>query len=324
MTGAPESWRPGASLEVMRRRAGMLQALREWFRERDVLEVETPALSGSAATDPNIDSLRTRIGRQDYFLHTSPEFPMKRLLASGSGDIYQVCRVFRGSESGSRHNPEFTMLEWYRIGTGMSAMMDEVEALVRHLCGPGRSGWPARRITYRDLVLETAGLDPLVATGGQIEAALSEHGVPPPGSGAADRQLLLDLLFSTVVEPGLDPSGPVFVYHFPAEQAALARISPSDPRVAQRFELFLGGMEIANGFHELADAGEQRRRFEADNARRQELGRPLLPLDERLLAALEHGLPDCSGVALGIDRLLMHLTGAEHIRDMLAFDIERA
>ncbi len=324
MTGAPESWRPGATFEVMRRRASLLRALREWFREREVLEVETPALSGSAATDPNIESLRTRIGRRDYFLHTSPEFPMKRLLASGSGDIYQVCRVFRGSESGVRHNPEFTMLEWYRVGAGMSAMMDEVEALVRHLCGPGRSGWPARRITYRDVVLKAAGIDPLAATGGQIEAALCEHGVPPPGSGTVDRQVLLDLLFSTVVEPELATSGAVFVYHFPAEQAALARISPSDPRVAERFELFLGGMEIANGFHELADADEQRRRFEADNARRRALGHPLLPIDEHLLAALGHGFPDCSGVALGIDRLLMYLTGAEHIGDVLAFDTGRA
>lgn len=324
MAGAPESWRPGASLEVMRLRANLLRALREWFRERDVLEVETPALSAYAATDPNIESLATRTGGRDYFLHTSPEFPMKRLLASGSGDIYQLCRVFRGSECGSRHNPEFTMLEWYRVGMGMSAMMDQVEALVRHLCGPGRSGWPARRIAYRDLFLGAAGLDPLVATGGQIAAALFDHGVSPPESGTPDRQALLDLLFSAVVEPRMDPAEPVFVYHFPADQAALARISPLDPQVAERFEFFLGGMEIANGFRELADAEEQRRRFEADNARRQALGRPTLPIDERLLAALGDGLPDCSGVALGIDRLLMHLAGADHIRDVLAFDVERA
>ena len=324
MAGAACDWRPGASLKTLRARARLLDSLRQWFRDRGVLEVETPALSASAVTDPNIESLETATGGRGHFLHTSPEFPMKRLLASGSGDIFQVCRVFRGSESGSRHNPEFTMLEWYRLGMDMHGLMDEVESLVRHLCGPQAPLPRSRRLPYAELVAEVTGLYPLVAGEDEIVAVLDSHGVPVPESSISDRQSLLDLLIATVVEPALDPNEPLFVYHFPAHQAALARVCPNDPRVAERFELFLGGMEIANGFHELDDAAEQRRRFLADNERRRVLGRPEMPIDERLLAALECGLPACSGVALGIDRLLMHIVGADHIREVLTFDVGRA
>jgi lysyl-tRNA synthetase class 2 len=301
-----------------------LASLRRWFSERGVLEVETPALSARAATDPNIESLTTETGSREYFLHTSPEFPMKRLLASGSGDIFQVCRVFRGSEAGSRHNPEFTMLEWYRLGMDMNGLIDDVESLVRHLCVPAAPLPRARRVSYGALVAEATGLDPFVAGAAEIGAVLDSRGVAVPELPIPDRQCLLDLLFSTVVEPSLDTSELLFVYHFPLGQAALARVCPTDPRVAERFELFLGGMEIANGFHELDDAGEQRERFMADNERRRALGRPELPIDERLVAALDAGLPDCSGVALGIDRLMMHIVGAGHIREVLAFDVEQA
>ncbi len=324
MTGTVADWQPGASPETLRLRGRVLRDIREWFWSRGVLEVETPALSVAAATDPNIEPFIVRSGSHRFHLHTSPEFAMKRLLAAGSGDIYQVCHVFRDGEAGSRHNPEFTMLEWYRVGVDMHAMMDEVESLVRAVCEEYRPLGDARRVTYRDLVLETAGLDPFEAGADSLVAALEGAGIAPPEGLLRDRDALLDLLIASIVEPALDAGRPTFVHDFPASQAALARVRPGAQPVAERFELFLGGMELANGFRELTDPADQAARFDSDLARRAANDRPVGPVDQRFLAALRAGLPECSGVALGLDRLLMFLIGAEAIGDVLSFDITRA
>jgi elongation factor P--(R)-beta-lysine ligase len=304
-------------------RARLLARVREFFSARGLLEVETPQLSAAAATDLHLESLvaSSAGGRPAGWLHTSPEFPMKRLLAAGAGDIWQIARVFRGGESGRRHNPEFTLLEWYRVGWDAAALMTEVEALLRDLCGPGLGA--AERLSYRDAFTRHAGFDPFRATAADIADILERRGVPVPRDGD-DRAACLDLALTTLVEPAFDPVRPTFVYDFPADQAALARIRPGDPPVAERFELFLGGMELANGFHELTDAREQAARFSADLAARRarELAEP--PEDRRLLAAMSAGLPDCAGVALGFDRLVMVIAGAAHIDEVLAFPRARA
>lgn len=293
--------------------------VRAFFRDRRVLEVETPYLSGAAATDPHLHSLATRLadGRERY-LHTSPEFPMKRLLAAGSGPIWQACRVFRDGEAGRRHNPEFTMLEWYRPGFGPDELMDEIEALVAAVGGPRG---PARRVTWREAFRDAVGLDPFEA--GAEELATRGRGLGVEAAGL-DRAAWLDLLFSEVVCARLPAGEPVFVTRFPAEQAALARLCADDPRCAERFEFFIGPLELANGYHELTDAGEQRARFERDLARRRAAGLSEPPPDERLLAALADGMPDASGVALGLDRLLMSITGTASIDEVLAFPADRA
>lgn len=311
-------WRPRALPDVIARRAVLLRQVRDFMARKRIMEVETPILGETGVTDPNIESLHTEVetaaGRRRFYLQTSPEFCMKRLLAAGSGPIYQLTRVFRRDESGRLHQPEFTMLEWYRPGFELQRLMDEVAELVEELGVP-----VVERLTYAQAFRERLGLDPhSVDTPCLVRRAAALGFVCDP----PDKAVLLDFLFSECVTPELGKRGGTFVFHFPVHQAALARIRPGQPPVAERFELFIRGMEIANGYHELADAAEQRRRFEADNARRRERGQAEMPIDERLLAALSHGLPDCSGVALGIDRLLMALTGSEHIADVLAFPVE--
>jgi lysyl-tRNA synthetase class 2 len=313
-------WRPRATSDVLARRADLLRRIREFMARRKVLEVETPALSATAAADPNILSLAADVnapgGSRRVFMHTSPEFPMKRLLADGSGPIFQIAKVFRDGELGRLHQPEFTMLEWYRPGFDHHKLMDEVAELLDEvgLKAPAKLSYAEAFEHHTGLEADGADLSCFV----RRAAALGFLSEPP------DRRALVDFLFSEVVAPNLGTGGAgTFIYDFPPDQAALARVRPGPPAVAERFELFLEGMEIANGFHELADAQEQRRRFDADNARRRERGLPAMPIDERLLAALPK-LPDCAGVALGIDRLLMVLTGSRDIRDVLAFPFERS
>lgn len=307
-----------------------LQAVRRFFAARGLLEVETPQLSAAAATDVHLESLVVNAadGRLSGCLHTSPEFFMKRLLAAGSGDIWQLARVFRGSEQGRRHNPEFTLLEWYRLGWDTARLMTEVETLLRTLAAelaPQRPPpAPAQRLSYREAFLRHAGFDPFVAAGAEIAAALQARGVALPAGLAEDRETGLDLALSTLVEPAFDPARPTFLFDFPLTHAALARIRPGDPPVAERFEMFYGGMELANGFHELADPEEQAARFRADLAVRRARGLDEPPVDEYFLAALAHGLPDCAGVAVGFDRVLMCLCGAVHIDEVLAFPWGRA
>jgi elongation factor P--(R)-beta-lysine ligase len=251
---------------------------------------------------------------------------MKRLLAGGCGDIYQICHVVRGFEHGRLHNPEFTLIEWYRIGFTLEQLMDEVEALVRRLLGPVAARRIGERLSYREAFRRELSLDPLEAGVAQLAQAAAPLGLTAPETAdtAAGRDELLELLMGTRVGPRLGREALTFVSGYPASQAALARLDAADPRTARRFELYCDGIELANGFHELASPGEQRARFVADNAERARLGLPVHPPDERLLAALEAGLPDCAGVALGFDRTLMLATGATHIDEVLAFPTDRA
>ena len=320
-------WRPTASLEALRLRARLLSGIRAFFAERGVLEVETPCLSAATVTDVHLDSIPAEVAGSRLWLQTSPEYAMKRLLAAGSGPIYQLARAFRDGEAGRRHNPEFTLLEWYRPGWDHHRLMEEVEELLRAVLPADRvpSG-PGERLTYAEAFRRHAGVDPFDSPIPALAEAAREHGeggVPDLGD---DRDAWLELLLGTVVERRLGHDRPTFVHDFPASQAALARIrrDEGEPPVAERFELFVHGVELANGFHELTDPAEQRRRFERDLAARRERGLPEPPVDERFLAALEHGLPACAGVALGVDRLAMLAAGTDSIQDVIAFPTDRA
>jgi lysyl-tRNA synthetase class 2 len=315
------NWRPTASLANLAVRARMLRAAREYFAAADALEVETPTLSRAAVSDVHLASVTARVMGQRRYLHTSPEYPMKRLLAHGSGDLWQICRVYRDEECGRWHNPEFTLLEWYRIGIDHHALMADVERLVRVLLEPGRCLEPALHLTYCDVVRQYAGVHALEDSTPHLLQCLRDAGIDVPADLAGDRDGCLDLIMSVLVIPRLGVGGLAFVHDYPASQAALAR---ADGPVAARFEAFLDGIELANGFHELGDAVEQRRRFQQDLAQRASAGRDVAPLDEELLQALAHGLPECSGVALGFDRLVMCAVGAKHIDEVLAFGFARA
>ncbi len=316
-------WKPSADLPTLRARAALLSALRAFFNSRGVLEVETPLLSAHATVDRHIDSFRTEDGR---WLQTSPEFAMKRLLCAGSGPIWQVCRVFRLEESGRYHNPEFTMLEWYRPGFDHHDLMREVAELVTALAAAlGRPlAGAVDKLSYREAFRRHLDLDPFTADIADIRAALARAGHDTSDLGGQDRDIWLDVAMSLAVGPRLGLKSPCFLHDFPASQAALARIRHDDPPVAERFELFWQGTELANGYHELGDADEQRQRFEAEQRWRQEQGRDVPPYDRNLVAALAEGLPACAGVALGLDRLLMLLLGKAALAEVLAFDSGRA
>ena len=384
---AEPDWRPTAGLPALRARAAMLAHIREFFRRRDVLEVETPLLCRGTVTDPGLDA----IACGDHWLQTSPEYAMKRLLAAGSGPIFQICKAFRAAESGAAHNPEFSLLEWYRPGFTLRELMDETAALAGECITalrraeaskddaaspvggefpPASGASPASEtasnsgtmpsvsgtigedacnfsrpreasqsgaipsfsgtisedactfLDYRELFLEHAGVDPFAADTAALERAA--RAALDCSSGPADRDGWLDLLFSHQVQPRL-PAGFAFVSGYPASQAALARIDASGEwPVAERFELFHAGVELANGYRELLDPDELAARFQADLQRRARLGKPRPPPDARLLAAMRRGLPEMSGVALGLDRLLMQATAAPRIGDVLSFAWERA
>jgi lysyl-tRNA synthetase class 2 len=350
-------WHPTAEIETLRLRAEILARIRAFFDDRGVLEVETPLLASAPVTDLHLAALSTRYrgpgaddGRE-LWLQTSPEFAMKRLLAAGSGPIYQLCKAFRDGEAGSRHNPEFTLLEWYRPGWDHHRLMDEVGDLFRNVLGAPnqhpRSGrqscrrvlqgppqsrdlQPATRtshlekLTYAEAFQRHVGIDPHAAkTTELIAVARDRIGGAVPDLGD-DRDGWLDLLMSHLVEPQLGRGTPTFIFDYPASQAALARVRPGNPPVAERFEAWIEGVELANGYHELNDAAEQLRRFEVDLAARRARRLPNVPIDERFLAAVEHGLPDCAGVALGVDRLVMLAAGVERIDEVISFPVDRA
>ncbi len=322
-------WRPRATHDALRARAQLNARLREFFAQRGVLEVSTPILSSAATVDPHIHSWVAQssiLGQR--WLQTSPEFAMKRLLAAGSGPIYQVCPVFREDELGRLHNPEFTMLEWYRPGYDHHQLMDEVESLVTALVPDGMLSGRAERLSYRDAMLREAGIDPFVTSAEGLCACLLEWGIPVPPNVTDEESnnpdFWLDLLMALKVGPNLGQSGLTFIYDYPCSQAALARIRLDKPPVAERFELYWQGVELANGFHELSDADEQRRRFESDQSLRRSRGLSVPPMDQRLLEALVTGLPDCAGVAMGLDRLLMLALGLTTVDETLAFPIDRA
>lgn len=315
-TPSGSDWRPVTGREVLQLRATLLSQIRGFMAQRGVLEVETPVLSATAVSDPALESWAVGSGDQTCYLQTSPEFAMKRLLADGSGPIYQIARVFRAAERGRWHHPEFTMLEWYRPAFSVEAMLDEVDAFLQHCQLP-----PAERFTYAELFQAALDADPHTADRRTLQRLAGTRGLSATGLSHGQ---LLDFLFSDAVIPRLREYRSAIVCDFPVQQAALARIRPGQPPVAERFELFIDGVEIGNGYHELTDAAEQRRRFLADQTERRRRGLPNRPLDEHLLAALAAGLPDCCGIAVGLDRLLMLLAGADRIDDVLAFPFERA
>ena len=319
-----EQWQPTASVKNLLTRAKLLTEIRRFFTDRGLLEVETPVLSEFGVTDVHLATFSTEFispfGEQSktLWLSTSPEYHMKRLLAAGSGPIFQIGKVFRNEEAGNRHNPEFTMLEWYRPHFDMYRLINEVDDLLQQIleCPPAES------MSYQFAFQQYVGLDPLSADLSELVEKAEKHQLI--GAENENRDTLLQFLFSTVVEPQIGQEAPVVVYHFPASQAALAQISSEDLRVAERFEFYYKGLELANGFHELSDAREQLRRFQQDNLQREKMGLPVRAIDIRLLAALQAGIPNCSGVALGVDRLLMIAMGTESIKDVISFAIDNA
>jgi len=314
-------WKPTASIATLEVRASMLRAARDYFAATRALEVETPTLSAAAVTDIHLASVEATPCGQKSFLHTSPEYSMKRLLAAGCGDIWQICRVYRDGECGRHHNPEFTIIEWYRVGIDHHSLMSDVERLISTMLPPSRHFDSAERLTYREAMQLHTGVDAFDDPLPVLIARLESAEIEVPATIRDDRDACLDLIMSLLVQPQLGRERLSFIYDYPASQAALAQVRG---KVASRFEAFLEGIELANGFHELGVAAEQRARFAADLDERARRGLPIVPMDERFLSALEHGLPECSGVALGFDRLVMCAIGAKHIEEVLAFPFSRA
>ncbi|MDH3905217.1 MAG: EF-P lysine aminoacylase EpmA [Gammaproteobacteria bacterium] len=315
------NWKASSDVAMVRQRNAMLERARSFFRSRDVLEVDTPALGRCTTSDPNIDSLRVAgPGGATLYLQTSPESFMKRLLADGYPDIYAICRVFREGESGRLHQPEFTMVEWYRHGFGLGAMIDETVAFIADLLQQPELA-DAEWLEYETAFRRFANIEPFAASLDELADAANADASLRESLGD-DRDAWLDLLLGTSVAPNFAGERLTVLRHFPVSQAALARACPADGRVADRFEVFHGAVELANGFVELRDANEQRQRMHADLARRRASARRPVPLDEPLLAALESGLPECAGVAVGFERLLMLATGAADIRDVLTFALD--
>jgi len=318
--------KPTAAVRALRLRAELYALVRRFFAERGVLEVETPMLSMAGNTDPNIESFQLEFtgpksaGAPRRWLRTSPEYPLKRLLAAGVGDCYELGRVFRDGEAGIRHNPEFTMLEWYRVGWNHHQLMDETAELLKAALALAGRRATVRDTSFRQLYLDKFGFDPLTAPEEELRSPLGVYDIDPAGLTRDD---WLDLLMTHLIQPSIPANRILLVYDYPASQCALARLRPGKPAVAERFEAYLGPLEVANGYHELRDPDEQRARFELDLARRRARNAAEPAVDERLLAALPK-LPDCAGVALGIDRLLMALLGTDKIADVLAFPFERA
>ncbi|HEN3638186.1 TPA: elongation factor P--(R)-beta-lysine ligase [Yersinia enterocolitica] len=320
------SWQPSAPIANLLKRAAIMAEIRRFFADRGVLEVETPTMSQATVTDIHLVPFQTRFvgpGAADgltLYMMTSPEYHMKRLLAAGSGSIYQLGRSFRNEEAGRHHNPEFTMLEWYRPHYDMYRLMDEVDDLLQQILDCDSS----ERLSYQQAFLRHLDIDPLSADKAQLREAAAKLDLSNIADTEEDRDMLLQLLFTVGVEPHIGRDKPAFVYHFPASQASLAVISTEDHRVAERFEVYFKGIELANGFHELTDGDEQLKRFEQDNRSREKRGLPQHPIDMNLIDALKHGLPDCSGVALGVDRLVMLALGAERLSDVIAFPVNIA
>lgn len=308
-------WRPSASLNNLRVRAGILKKIRRFFEDRSVLEVETPLISQYTITDRHISSLAVSASNGHcYYLQTSPEYAMKRLLAAGVGCIYQICKAFRAEENGHLHNSEFTMLEWYRLGFTHHQLMDEIDQLLKIVLDTSES----KRMTYTHLFREYLNINIHESTLSELQQLIQKKGWMTETENL-DQDTCLQLLMSHGIEPQLGFESPLFVYDFPSTQAALAKLSQTQPPMAERFELYIQGLEIANGFHELTDSTEQEQRFLRDQQQRQINGEPIPAIDPRLLSALKHGLPHCSGVALGVDRLIMLATAASHIEEVVTF-----
>lgn len=321
-----ERWRPACDLKQLQSRAQMLTKIRSFFQQRSVLEVETPLLCHATGTDSQLDFFSSDATKnQSMFLQTSPEFAMKRLLAAGSGSIFQISKAFRKGESGRFHNPEFSILEWYRVGFSLHQLMDEVIELINEVLTEVYSINEVKKISYVDLFEQVTGLNPLrfnqkeyarYARKNELTDAISLCG--------DDYSMWLDFIFSHKVQVTLNDYSISLVYGYPAVQSSLARLNKENPAIADRFEVFIAGVEIGNGFFELADAKEQEKRFDNENRVRKSKGLVQVEKDELFLDALLSGLPDCCGIALGLDRLLMVKTNSEYLDDVLAFPFERA
>ncbi len=324
------TWASTLSWENAQGKAELLRTIRAFFAKRAVIEVETPLMSQGTITDCYLDAFSTKyhflsddnLSRSsNFYLQTSPEFAMKRLLASGYGSIYQICKAFRNEAYGSHHNPEFTILEWYRLGMDHFSLISEVDELLQRVLGCE----PSEKLSYQQLFINQLKIDPLEANKATLLSAIKKHNMLSDWLvEEQDPDVLLQFIFSEIIEPTIGNNVPCFVYDFPRSQASLAKISSQDTRVAERFECYFKGLELANGFNELTDSGEQRNRFEQDNALRAKKNLPTKPIDEKFLAALNHGIPDCAGVALGIDRLLMLALGEKSIKNVITFPIEHA
>lgn len=318
-------WQPSASIETLRARATILKIIRDFFAKRNVMEVETPLMCHTSVTDPYIQSIpalfqaHAQENEVRHYLQTSPEYAMKRLLAAGSGAIYQITKAFRQGEIGRLHNPEFTMLEWYQPNFDHHDLMNEMDALLQTVLNKPA----AERYTYRDIFIQHLQLDPHTASLNELKHCATTNHISV-ASDINDKDTWLQLLMSEYIEPRIGQNQPCFIYDFPASQAALARIQPGNPPVASRFEVYFRGIELANGFHELQNAQEQRLRFENNLIKREQDHLNFVPIDELFLSALEHGLPDCAGVALGIDRLVMLTTEKTRIAEVVSFDFPRA
>ncbi len=322
-------WQPSCELRQLQARAKLLADIRQYFLRNEVMEVETPLLCRATGTDPALDFFST-----DYqtgsmlkrlYLQTSPEFAMKRLLASGSGSIFQICKAFRNGESGKLHNPEFTLLEWYRVDFDMRQLMQDVSSLLAEICQEHAQFQQVEMFSYQQVFKQYTGLDPLKFDEQLYRDYAQRHGFYDAIAVCEqNHKVWLDYIFSFVIQPQLGLDRICMVYAYPAIQSSLARINSVDSRVADRFEVFVNGVELANGFYELADAEEQAQRFEMEIIERQNNQQTTVQKDQLFLAALEHGLPECSGVALGLDRLLMAIQKRESIEEVLAFPLARA
>jgi lysyl-tRNA synthetase class 2 len=318
------NWRPASGPEAAASRAVLMRRVRACFEEAGVLEVDTPALSSAAVSDTQIESFEiadSAVSKLPLFLHTSPEFCMKRLLASGYPDIFSICRVFRDGETGRRHQPEFTMIEWYRLGMNLDAIIDDTLQVIQRALDDKAPVAKPVQLDYREAVLDATGLDPFTADAQSLASAVDADDRLRAAIGE-EKDDWLDLLLATRVVPDFANDRLTVLKHYPASQAALARLCPADPHVADRFEVFLGPAELANGYVELADAAEQSARITADNAARARRGRPVRPVDSNLIAALESGLPECAGVAMGFERLQMIHDKTDDIRNVLTFTFE--
>lgn len=322
-----KDWRPSASLKNLQVRARLLADIRDFFAQRAVLEVETPLLCSTAATDPYLQPIqvlypsRSTGDQAPFYLQTSPEFAMKRLLAAGSGSIYQICKAFREDERGRLHNPEFTMLEWYRLGFDHHRLMDEVDDFLAMALNTPK----AERFTYGELFFKHLKLNPYQVSREELKQCAHSASITLNADTAENLSVdeWLDILMTHCVEPSLGFEAPVMIYDFPASKAALARVRAGEPNVAERFEVYVQGIELANGYHELLDPRVQELRFKQDCELRKALGYPEIPMDDQLVAALEFGMPASAGVALGIDRLMMLKLNSSHIEDVIAFTIDR-
>jgi lysyl-tRNA synthetase class 2 len=322
-------WQPSTTIPQLRQRALVLEQIRDFFRDRNLLEVDTPIMSHCGVSDPHIDSIPVAYtpdgaaSSQTMWLMSSPEYAMKRLLAAGSGSIFQIAKAFRNGEAGRRHNPEFTLLEWYRVGFDLESLMQEVAALVDRVLEPKLGLLQWHYWSYREAFARVLKLDPHAATDAELRACALAH-VDIHMDDATPRDTWFDLLMSHCIEPVLPPA--CFIYDYPASQAALARLGVDEQgaAIARRFEVYINGVELANGYQELTNAKEQKQRFWADNQARQVLHKTPMSADQRLIEALHSGLPDCSGVALGIERLLMLALGEADIASVMAFNHPRA